>query len=305
MKICFIAPGEISIPPSGWGALETVVWNQSFHLNSLGVETLIINESCPQITLQKIKNFNPDIVHLHYGKHWQIMPLLSCRKIVTNHDGSFKNSAIFHDNVVRKSLYDCEFFCLSEYEKNFFRSIGISPKKIKIMRNGVEFNKFKKNPAPIYNETICIGRIDSRKQQSFLQKSKLKINFVGSVNCSDFDSHSLNYLGEWNRQEIFNQITNYSNFILLSSSENCCPLVCLEAMSSGLGIVISEACTESIDLSLPFISVIPNDKIHNVEYISEVIQTNKEYSITHRHEIIDYAEKRSWSNIAKEYLSNL
>lgn len=305
MKICFIAPGEMSIPPSGWGALETVVWNQNVHLKNLGVETCIINESCPQLTLNKIRSFNPDIVHLHYGKHWEIMPLLSCRKIVTNHDGSFKSSGIFHDNVVRKSLYDCEFFCLSEYEKKFFINIGISPKKVKIMRNGVEFDKFRQTTAPISNETICVGKIDARKQQSFLQKSGLKINFVGSVNCSIFDKSSSNYLGEWNRQQIFNQLTDYSNFILLSSSENCCPLVCLEAMSAGLGIVISEACAEGVDTSLPFISLIPNDKLSDIEYISKIIETNKQYSIIHRDRIIAYAKERSWSNIAKEYLSNL
>lgn len=166
MKICFIAPGEIEIPPNGWGALETVVWNQSQELKKLGHDIFVINQKSRDIAFNEIKKINPDIIHLHYGSHYELMPLFNCRKIVTNHDGSFKNSAVFHDTVIRSYLYDCEFFCLSEYEKRFFLNLGISPKKIKIMQNGVEYSKFNKKLEPAHpQKSICIGKIDAQKDK--------------------------------------------------------------------------------------------------------------------------------------------
>lgn len=305
MKICFIAPGEIEIPPSGWGALETVVWNQSEELKKLGHETFIINSKDKNETFIQLKKINPDIIHLHYGKHYELMPLFSCKKIVTNHDGSFKNSGLFHDRVVRSYLYDCEFFCLSEHEENFFLNIGISPSKVKIMKNGAEFKKFNKTENPtLPDKSICIGKIDSRKRQAKLQSMNAGVDFVGSINDPNFDTNS-NYLGPWGREEIFENLTEYGNFVLLSSSENCCPLVCLEAMSAGLGIVISEACVESIDLSKKFITLIPESKIKDEEFIKKSIEENRDYSITHRKEIIEYASTRDWSEIAKYYSSCL
>ena len=87
MKITFLTPGEISIPPVGWGALETVVWNQYSGLKQLGHDVSIVNEQNSSSAYHQILDINPDIVHLHYGKHWQIMPHLKCKKIVTTHDG--------------------------------------------------------------------------------------------------------------------------------------------------------------------------------------------------------------------------
>ena len=55
MKICFIAPGEIEIPPTGWGALEGVVWELSQELKKIGHDILIINEKDQQETYKKIK----------------------------------------------------------------------------------------------------------------------------------------------------------------------------------------------------------------------------------------------------------
>lgn len=303
MKICFIAPGEIEIPPRNWGALEGVVWHLQRELQKLGNEVLIINEKDTQKTYNQVKAFDPDVLHLHYGKHYEILPKFSCRKIATSYDGSFEASHRFHDHITRRYLYDCEFFCLRKYEKEFFLQIGIAPRNIKMLPLGVPANLFKLSQNPSKpNKTLYLGKIDDRKRQYSFQAKGLGIEFVGPNASSKFDESDPSYLGVWTQEEKFTKLTEYSNLALLSVSENGNPpLVCLEAMAAGLGIIISEASNEGLDLNRKFITVIPEDKIQDSEYLKKVIRENGEYSVSNRSEIVEYANQRSWANTAKIY----
>ena len=306
MKICFIAPGEISIPPTGWGALETVVWNQYSNLKKNGHDVSIINEKNPQDILNTIHQINPDIVHLHQGSHYEIMPHIKCRKIITNHDGSFLLSKQFHESIVRKYLYDCEFFILTTWEKDFLLNIGISPQKVKILPNGVDFNAFNFKAQPEFpNASICLGKIDKRKNQAFIQSLNAGVYFAGQNTISEFNSLDEKYLGSWIREEVYENLTNYTNLVLISSLE-LQPLVCLEALSAGLGLVISEAAAQNLDASLPFITIIPQDLIYNAEIVSAAISNNRDSCIhIGREAIREYAETFSWSNLIQKYISNL
>ncbi|NVM34346.1 MAG: glycosyltransferase family 4 protein [Candidatus Lokiarchaeota archaeon] len=304
MKICFLAPGEIEIPPNGWGALETVLWNQYNSLKKLGHDVYFINDKNTNSTYKKILEIDPDVVHLHYGKHWEIMPDLKCKKIVTSHDGSFLNSKPFHEQLVRKFYYDCTFFCLTSFEREFFLMLGISPNKAFILPNGVDYNKFNRVPkenAKHKGSSICLGKIDSRKRQSILQKQTSSVMFAGACEDPSFDTNSYSYLGVWDRVDVYSQLTHYSNLVLLSNTE-LQPLVCLEALAAGLGLVISEACVENLDTSKDFINVIPNNKINNIDYIEKVIKTNAEISLNSREDIYKYAQTFDWLNIAKKWL---
>jgi hypothetical protein len=64
---------------------------------------------------------------------------------------------------------------------------------------------------------------------------------------------------------------------------------------------VSEASNEGIDLNRKFISVIPEDKINDLQFLKEKIDSNREYSIRNRSEIIEYGHQRSWLNVAKIY----
>jgi glycosyltransferase involved in cell wall biosynthesis len=306
MKICFIAPGEIEIPPTGWGALETVLWNQFNALKNLGEDVYFVNEKDTQLTYEKVKEINPDVIHLHYGKHWEIMPLFSCKKIVTSHDGSFLQSIKFHEQLVRKFYFDCNFFVLTSWERNFLLQIGISPNNIKILPNGVDFKSFtvSQNPKKI-NNSICLGKIDKRKNQAFLQKLDCGIDFIGQNNCVNFNPLDESFLGIWNRQQVFSQMTEYANLVLVSNSE-LQPLVCLEALSCGLGLVISESASQNLDKNLPFITIIEDEKIKDKSYVREKILENRKFCSTmNRLDVVNYAKSFSWENIAKKYIKYL
>ena len=306
MKICFIAPGEISVPPLGWGALETVIWNQYSNLKKTGHDVSIVNETDSRVTLDKVNEINPDIVHLHYGCHYQIMPHIKCRKIVTNHDGSFLSSKPFHESLVRRFLYDCEFFILTSWEKEFLLKIGISPQKIKLLPNGVDFKAFNfQTEAKISDSSICLGKIDKRKNQAFLQSLNRDVYFVGENTIPEFNMLDSKYLGSWARAEVYEKLTNYSNLILISELE-LQPLVCLEALSAGLGLVISEAASQNLDKSLPFITVIQQNLIHNPEVVALSISNNRNICASiGREKIRQYAKQFDWDNIIKSYINNI
>lgn len=304
MKICFVGPGEIEIPPKNWGALENVVYSLSKELEKLGENVLIINEKDRGLTYEKIVEFNPDVLHVHYGKHYELLPLFNCKKIVTSYDGTFQQSYKFHDFITRKYLYDCDFFCLREYEKEFFLKIGISPNKIKILPLGVFSSDFKKNLKNPSNKdkSIYLGKIDFRKRQYLFQNKNLSIDFVGPNASDEFDESDCHYLGVWTQNEKYNLLTEYGNLLLLSVSENGNPpLVCLEAMSVGLGIVISETSNEGVDENKEFITVIPEERMFDFDFLNKKIKENREYSVHNRSEIIEYAQNREWSNVAKIY----
>jgi glycosyltransferase involved in cell wall biosynthesis len=306
MRIVFLTPGEIPIPPNGWGALETVVWNQYSELKNLNYDVHIVNEKNPEIAFAKISQLNPDIIHLHYGKHYEIMPRFKCRKIITNHDGSFIFSKNFHESLIRNYLYDCEFFCLTSWEKDFLFKLGVSPQKIKILPNGVSFNSFIfKEKCEYIDKSICLGKIDSRKKQSFIQSLNCNVDFVGQNTIAEFNPLDDCYLGIWNRDDVYNKLTNYCNLILISESE-LHPLVCLEALAAGLGLVISESASQNLNLELPFINVIPQNLINNQQHVSNCILNNRKIcSKINKNDIREYAKTFSWQNITKKYLSFL
>jgi glycosyltransferase involved in cell wall biosynthesis len=303
MKICFVAPGEIEIPPNGWGALETVLWNQYNSLKKLGHDVHFINEKNTGETYRRVLDINPDVIHLHYGKHWEMMPELKCKKIITSHDGSFLASQAFHERLVRQYYYDCNFFCLTTFERDLFLKVGISPNKVSILPNGVSFEKFnrvEKDLVENKESSICLGKIDPRKRQSILQGNIPSLKFVGANKDLEFDTSLDSYIGVWDRKEVYENLTHFSNLVLLSSLE-LQPLVCLEALSSGLGLVISEVCTQNLDTSKDFITVIPNEFINDFGYINKQIEINRGISLNSRQEIIKYAETFDWLNIAKKW----
>ena len=64
---------------------------------------------------------------------------------------------------------------------------------------------------------------------------------------------------------------------------------------------MSEWATANLDLEKKFITVIPEDKIHDISFIEEKIIENRLYSIENREEILNYAKEFEWCKILSEY----
>jgi hypothetical protein len=64
MRILIVGPGIMPIPPVGWGAVESLIWDYSEYLKKDGHEVCITNTPNLNEVLKQINDFSPDVVHI-------------------------------------------------------------------------------------------------------------------------------------------------------------------------------------------------------------------------------------------------
>ena len=303
MKIVIIGPGFGNIPPNGWGAVEIVIWNLKLYLEKLGVQVFIINIPNEYDIINSINDINPDIVHIHYDDWHYLANRFNCKKVIcTNHFAYIEDSERCNWNfVINLANSNAIIHCLSKGIYDLYKTLNVSDDRLFILPNGAEENKFRFTMEPIYpNKSIYLGQINDRKKQ-YIYQSLQFIDFVGNYSDSDFNKNITNYLGEWTKDLLYNSLTDYANLVLLSDGE-AHPLVCCEALNAGLGLVVSTYSAANLDITKPFITIIPNDKLYDLDYIKQAILENQKISLTMREEIRDYGFNNfSWINIIKKY----
>jgi glycosyltransferase involved in cell wall biosynthesis len=306
MKFVIVGPGCSSIPPKGWGAVESIVWDYSQELTAQGHEVIIVNRPNVDDIIEECNSHPESIVHIMYDDHINIVPHLHSKNIIyTSHFAYFTHSSFgiiydpYYENIFKKVIEykHITLFALSEKIKDVYKKHGYSGKSV-VLRNGAPPFRTTLNPKKGHR-SIYVGKIEYRKCQYKYQTIPC-IDFVGNYYDSPFQSS--HYLGEWDKETLYDSLTDYGNLILLSETE-ADPLVVKEALMAGLGVVLSECSCANLDLSKKFITVIPNDKVDDIEYVYEEIEKNRAYSLQHRKEILEYATYFSWNTIIKEYLS--
>ena len=152
---------------------------------------------------------------------------------------------------------------------------------------------------------MYLGQIYHRKKQ-WLYQSIDSIDYVGqNTGATSFDP-KINYLGEWTDEYKREHFTDYGSLVLLSDGENGTPLVVKEAMVNGLGVVISKYAAHDLPEGLPFVTVIPDDKLEDIPFVEEKIKENRETSIGMRDEIRQFAvDNFSWESLVKLYAQNI
>lgn len=312
MKILLIGPGCKPIPPTGWGACESVVWDYYVNLSKKhDVEIINVPDKNEIINLTNSKN--PDIVHVMYDDHICIVPHLNCKKIYyTSHfayitNPNFKeNCSHYFNNIFLKVIeYQKKiiFNALSKEVADVYIKYGYK-NTINIVRNGAREDTFEYKEKPKYpDKSVYVGKVEFRKRQYKYQDIK-SIDFVGNYHDSPFNLKSKNYLGEWDKPTLYKNLTNYGNLILLSDGE-ADPLVVKEALMAGLGVVVSESAKANLD-NKDFLTVIPDNKLDDIEFVENEIIKNREVSVKKRAKIRKYAVKKfSWKNIIEEYIKLL
>jgi len=306
MKICIVGPGIMSIPPIGWGAVEILIWDYKETLEKLGHEVVIINTRNQREIIELCNYHNPDFVHIQYDEFFQVCDLINCNNIaITSHFGYLDQEDKYDHYYGRimsgfVNMSKAKIFALSPSIAKKYKEKGFDENRLRIVPNGVRDDLF------IYDEnckypdkSIYLAKVEPRKRQYIYQNIN-SLYFAGNCSESRFNTQNPNYLGEWSKDQLYNNLTKYANLVLLSDGE-AHPLVCLEAMSAGLGLVISEWATANLDLSLPFIDVIPESKINDIDYVENVIKSNRDKSINMRKEIRDYVISNfSWERIVKD-----
>lgn len=303
MKITLVGPGIMPIPPVGWGAVEILIWDTKNALEKLGHEVQIVNTKNPRQIIDEINSFRPDFVHVHYDEFIGVYPYIQYPKAITSHFGYLEQPQMFNGYVnVFNAFGDIQpnIFCLSEGISRIYQiMLGMSADKLFVTPNGVNLEVFNFTESPEHSDrSIYLAKIDYRKRQHLFQSID-SLWYAGNIADQRFNPNK-NYLGEWSKETLYGNLTNYGNLVLLSDGE-AHPLVCMEALACGLGVVVSQFGTANLDISKDFIDVIPEEKINDIVYIESVIIKNREYSITHRKEIVEYSKQFSWRNIIQNY----
>jgi len=314
MKFCLIGPGHSSIPPNGWGAVESIVWDYYTELQKRGHTVIIINYPDSHTIIEKTNAEKPHVVYIMYDDHIIVAPHIQCSRIFyMSHfayitEPGFEQTRNAYFNSIFKQVIEYQQYitlnAISQQVLDVYKKYGFVG-KYNIIHNGARSDMF------IYNETseythksIYLAKIEDRKAQ-WKYQSIDNIHFAGNYQNSSFDIHNSNYLGEWNKTTLYENLTKYANLILLSDGE-ADPLVVKEALVAGLGVVVSQCASANLDLNKPFITVIPNDKLNDISFIEQQIIMNREISITMRSQIREYAiRKFSWSYVIDSFLQNI
>lgn len=303
MKISIVGPGNMPIPPVGWGAVEILVWDMKLALESLGHVIQIINTKDVVSIIEKINQFRPDFVHVHYDDFITLYPYIQYPKAITSHFGYIERPEMFggYVNIANQfSTIQPNVFCLSESIRNVYKILlNIPEEKLFVTPNGVNTEAFSHTDSPKYpDRSIYLAKIDYRKRQHLFQSID-SLWYAGNIADQRFNPNK-NYLGEWSKDILYKNLTHYGNLALLSDGE-AHPLVCMEALSCGLGVVVSQYGTANLDTTKDFIDVIPENKIEDITYIESVLKRNREYSVSHRKEILEYSKQFKWENIIEKY----
>jgi glycosyltransferase involved in cell wall biosynthesis len=308
IRFAIVGPGIMPIPPVGWGAVEILIWDYAKTLESLGFTCKIYNDTDLNKVAEMIIQDKPDFVHIQYDEHSSLINQIKNHVkaiAITTHYGYLEQKHKWGDsytnifntlkNVKANNLYH---FVLSENIKQVYINNGIREDTIIVTPNGANSKLFQYHSSPCFtNRSIYLGKIDTRKRQ-FLFQNIQNLYFAGN-NC-DNNFKSDRYLGEWTKDILYSSLSNYGNLVLLSDGE-ADPLVVKEALICGLGVVLSEFSIAGLDLTKPYITVIKENDIGNINYVSKAIENNRNISIKMRDIIREYGLTFDWKPLVERY----
>jgi glycosyltransferase involved in cell wall biosynthesis len=311
IKFAIVGPGIMPIPPSGWGAVEILIWDYAKTLESLGFTRKIYNDTNLKNVANMIINDKPDFVHIQYDNHSSLIKQIQNHvKIIaiTTHYGYIEQRNKWNgyvnvfNSIKAATTSNLYHFVLSDGIKKVYINNGISADKIIVTPNGANSSLFQYHTNPSFTDrSIYLAKIDYRKRQYLFQNIP-NLYFAGN-NC-DSRFKSDRYLGEWSKDILYSSLSNYGNLVLLSDGE-ADPLVVKEALICGLGIVISEWSTAGLDLTKPYITVIKECDIGNITHVYKLIEENRHISITMRDTIREYGLTFDWKLLVEKYVDNV
>jgi hypothetical protein len=272
-------------------------------LKDLGQEVQIINTTDGNKVLDAINEFDPDFVHINYDDFIVLYPHIKQPKAMTSHFGYLERPDMMNGyvNIFNKfQEMKPNVFCLSEGIKNIYKVFSNFPEeKLFVTPNGVNVDAFNFKQEPEHpHRSMYLAKVDYRKRQHLFQNID-SLWFAGNIVDERYDTKN-NYLGEWSKEQLYKELTDYGNLVLLSDGE-AHSLVIMEAFAAGLGVVISEYARANLDLDKKFITLIPEKKIKDIDYVEGQIIRNREYSIKHRDEIREYGKQFAWKKMLKEH----
>lgn len=243
----------------------------------------------------------PDIVHFHCEYHFKLVPSLRAKvKII----GSRWSRLYERENEAEaRKFFAGESYvcCVSPRLVQRCLEMGLAKSRLFLAKNGARSDLINFNREPYFSKrAICLGAVNQRKRQ-YLLKEIACVDFAGPIRPEknpEFERHP-NYMGEWPKAKVYAELTDYANLVLLSQAE-AGPLATCEALMAGLGLVVSEAAAANLDRTLPFIQVVPEDRLKDRDFLEQTIKMNQEIARSMRPQIRQYAVENFDTRILTE-----
>jgi glycosyltransferase involved in cell wall biosynthesis len=311
LRIALIGPGIMPIPPTGWGAVEQLIWDYALILREKGHTVDIINTPNRQEIISKVNTGSYDVAHVHYDVFWDILKDLRAKKVCITSAYPYVDvpdrwdrdgyRQVFHGicSAVRDHGAHC--YAMSVKDANTFIKLGGLDKRVILMPNGVNTDSFRFTETPQFaNRSVVLAKIEPRKRQHLTHWLQ-QVDYIGR---GPFNHP--NYRGELEpRSVLLHVLGDYGNFVLLSDGENGTPLVVKEAMAAGLGVVLSESAANELP-TLPWVTVIPEADLASSGKIHEAIERNRIVSLPLRAKIREWVrEAWDWQGLVTRYVENL
>jgi len=259
MKLALIGPGIMPIPPNGWGAVESLIWDYALELDELDHEGTIINTPDWDEIIKYLNEDSYEFAHLHYDVFHPIMDRISEETNIPKLAISSHYPYIDQPHMHRRDGYDRTFdwiinnkkyyvFCISKKDYNTFKNAGADESRLILSENGANHKRFTyRSEALKPNRSLYLGQVYHRKKQWIYQ-------------CID----SIDFVGQNTGATAFDPSIN------------------------------------------SFVSVIPDEKLEDIEYVEEKIKENREVSISMRDDIRQFAiDNFSWESLVKLYAENI
>mgnify|MGYP003307568311 CR=1 FL=1 len=195
MKISIIGPGLMSIPPKGWGAVETLIWDMRNALTILGHEVDIINLRDPKAIIRRVNEFRPDFVHIHYDDWVGLYQYIQYPCVCTSHFGYLERPNMFGGYVnVANQFRDIKpnVFALSPgIEKVYNLMFDIPSDQTYVTPNGVNTREFTFKDIPKYpNRSLYLAKIDYHRKRQHMFQSIDSLWYAGNNACLLYTSPS-------------------------------------------------------------------------------------------------------------------
>jgi hypothetical protein len=265
--ILIVAPGAMAIPPSGWGAVETIISETIDEYLRAGFEVSLLN-STNNKHWRAARRFDYDVVLCHADtfirRAYRSFPKTPIVGIT--HYGLAQFREAWHASYTRtvhNFKYLDRLVCLNPKIYEYFSEV-LPYERLLLSPNGSSFQP--RIGRVDQGKLICVGKVEARKRQfelfTFLRKYDIEIEFIGEIidervlHLIQTDSlASESFTGPRDRNWLRHNLANYRALILLSRGE-ADALVLYEAQLAGLPIIVSEEALGSQDEALPWVRIL-------------------------------------------------
>jgi glycosyltransferase involved in cell wall biosynthesis len=258
-----------------------------------------VNTQSRDDIVRQAREFCPDFVHVCYDEFVDVMDKLECPRAITTHFAYITQPERhagyrrYFDELVRSREH---IFVLTERIAHAYIEYGVDPSRLHRVPNGVNAGAFRIFPKAEYvGRSICLGKIEPRKRQCYCQ-NLANVDFAGPIEDRMFVPNGT-YLGVVTREWLYENLGRYESLLLLSDGE-ASPLVTLEAMAAGLGLILSEYAVGDLDVGrYPWVAVVPEEHLGDLEHI-ENARAHVHKSIK-REDVCSVAAQYDWEEIVQ------